>query len=182
MGVVLTGMGNDGAKGVQAVKAAGGCVLAQDEATSVIFGMPAEAIRTGAVDQVVGIEGMYPAIEKYLESFSRQFNRQASDDATGQLRFDAEQYSPGEHVAVFSIAEYSFVISAASFKKFGARTALAERLWIWTSSVAKVRHMVERDSRAYFVVSGYEHFHLPQSRPTTVLILSNSRCGFGGSD
>ena len=71
VGVVLTGMGNDGAKGVQALKAARGYVLAQDEATSVIFGMPAEAIRTGAVDQVVGIDEMYPAIEKYLESFSR---------------------------------------------------------------------------------------------------------------
>jgi two-component system chemotaxis response regulator CheB len=71
VGVVLTGMGNDGAKGVQAVKAGRGCVLAQDEATSVIFGMPAEAIRTGAVNQVVGIDEMYPAIEKYLESICR---------------------------------------------------------------------------------------------------------------
>lgn len=71
VGVVLTGMGNDGAKGVQAVKAGRGCVLAQDEATSVIFGMPAEAIRTGAVNHVVGIDEMYPAIEKYLESICR---------------------------------------------------------------------------------------------------------------
>jgi two-component system chemotaxis response regulator CheB len=71
VGVVLTGMGNDGAKGVQALKAARGFVLAQDEATSVIFGMPAEAIRTGAVDHVVGIDEMYPAIEKHLESICR---------------------------------------------------------------------------------------------------------------
>ena len=72
VGVVLTGMGNDGARGVQALKASRGFVLAQDEATSVIFGMPAEAIRTGAVDHVVGIDEMYPAIEKYLESICRQ--------------------------------------------------------------------------------------------------------------
>jgi two-component system chemotaxis response regulator CheB len=72
IGVVLTGMGNDGAKGVQAVKAARGAVLAQDEASSVIFGMPAEAIRTGAVDRVVGIEEMYSAIEKCLEPICRQ--------------------------------------------------------------------------------------------------------------
>jgi two-component system chemotaxis response regulator CheB len=72
VGVVLTGMGNDGAKGVQALKAARGYVLAQDEATCVIFGMPAEAIRTGAVDQVLGIDEMYGAIEKYLEAFCRQ--------------------------------------------------------------------------------------------------------------
>jgi two-component system, chemotaxis family, protein-glutamate methylesterase/glutaminase len=61
---VLTGMGNDGAKGAQAVKQYGGFVVAQDEATSVIFGMPAEAIKVGAVDQVLPIEQIYPAIEK----------------------------------------------------------------------------------------------------------------------
>jgi two-component system chemotaxis response regulator CheB len=71
IGVVLTGMGGDGAQGIQAVKAGRGWVLAQDEASSVIFGMPAEAIRTGAVDQVVGIDEMYAAIEKYVESISR---------------------------------------------------------------------------------------------------------------
>jgi two-component system, chemotaxis family, protein-glutamate methylesterase/glutaminase len=71
VGVVLTGMGGDGARGVQAIKAARGRVVAQDEATSVIFGMPAEAIRTGAVDLVVGIDEVYPAIEKYVESVLR---------------------------------------------------------------------------------------------------------------
>jgi two-component system chemotaxis response regulator CheB len=69
--VVLTGMGGDGARGVQAVKTAGGWALAQDEATSVIFGMPAEAIRTGAVNQVVGIQRMYSAIEKRIEQIER---------------------------------------------------------------------------------------------------------------
>jgi two-component system chemotaxis response regulator CheB len=64
-------MGGDGAQGVQAVKSARGWVLAQDEATSVIFGMPAEAIRTGVVDQVLGIDDIYPAIEKYVDSISR---------------------------------------------------------------------------------------------------------------
>ncbi len=63
-GVILTGMGNDGTRGVQAVKSAGGHVIAQDEATSVIFGMPAEAIKTGAVDQVLPLEGIYSAVEK----------------------------------------------------------------------------------------------------------------------
>ncbi len=61
---VLTGMGNDGSRGVQVVKAQGGHVIAQDEATSVIFGMPAEAIRTGAVDQVLPIDNIFSAIEK----------------------------------------------------------------------------------------------------------------------
>jgi len=64
IGAVLTGMGNDGARGVQAIKSAGGYVVAQDEATSVIFGMPSEAIKTGAVDQVLPIDSIYNAIEK----------------------------------------------------------------------------------------------------------------------
>ena len=63
-GVILTGMGSDGAKGSQSVKAAGGHTIAQDEVTSVIFGMPAEAIKTGAVDQVLGIDAIVPAVEK----------------------------------------------------------------------------------------------------------------------
>jgi two-component system chemotaxis response regulator CheB len=64
IGVVLTGMGNDGANGAKAIKSAGGMVLAQDEATSVIFGMPAEAIKLGAVDRVLPIDDIYAAIEK----------------------------------------------------------------------------------------------------------------------
>jgi two-component system, chemotaxis family, protein-glutamate methylesterase/glutaminase len=71
IGVVLTGMGSDGAKGARTIKAAGGLVLAQDEATSVIFGMPAEAIKTGAVDQILGIDDIYPAIEKRVLGLSR---------------------------------------------------------------------------------------------------------------
>jgi two-component system chemotaxis response regulator CheB len=61
---ILTGMGNDGSRGVQAIKSAGGHVIAQDESTAVIFGMPSEAIKTGAVDQVLPIEHVYHGIEK----------------------------------------------------------------------------------------------------------------------
>ena len=69
--VVLTGMGSDGARGARAIKSAGGLVLAQDEATSVIFGMPGEAIKAGVVDQVLGIDDIYPAIEKRVLGLSR---------------------------------------------------------------------------------------------------------------
>ncbi|MGE5325531.1 MAG: protein-glutamate methylesterase/protein-glutamine glutaminase [Deltaproteobacteria bacterium] len=72
--VVLTGMGNDGSKGSFAVRAAGGYVIAQDEATSMIFGMPQEAIRTGAVHEVLSLETIPAALEKrvlYLLGASR---------------------------------------------------------------------------------------------------------------
>src|SRR2546430_2070553 len=68
---ILTGMGNDGANGAKAIKNAGGIVLAQDEATSVIFGMPAEAIKTGAVEQVLPIDDIYSAIEKRVLNLCR---------------------------------------------------------------------------------------------------------------
>jgi two-component system chemotaxis response regulator CheB len=71
IGAILTGMGNDGTIGAKAIKAAGGLVLAQDEATCVIFGMPAEAIKAGAVDHVLGIDDIYPAIEKRVIGISR---------------------------------------------------------------------------------------------------------------
>ena len=61
---VLTGMGNDGTNGARAIQSAGGLVLAQDEATCVIFGMPAEVIKAGVVDHVLGIDDIYQAIEK----------------------------------------------------------------------------------------------------------------------
>ena len=56
--VVLTGMGNDGSRGVKAVKKAGGQVLAESEESSVVFGMPREAIATGLVDKVTSIDRM----------------------------------------------------------------------------------------------------------------------------
>ena len=62
LAVVLTGMGDDGARGVLAVKGAGGSVVAESERTAVIHGMPAQAIRTGAVDRVLPLPEIAEAI------------------------------------------------------------------------------------------------------------------------
>jgi two-component system chemotaxis response regulator CheB len=53
VGVILTGMGDDGARGMLEMKQAGAMTIAQDEATCVVFGMPKEAIKLGGVDKVL---------------------------------------------------------------------------------------------------------------------------------
>ena len=58
LAVVLTGMGNDGSKGVRAVKNGEGGVLAESEESAVVFGMPREAIATGLVDKVAPLDRM----------------------------------------------------------------------------------------------------------------------------
>jgi two-component system chemotaxis response regulator CheB len=65
--VVLTGMGNDGAAGVQAVKAAGGLTLAESERTAMIYGMPRAAWETGRVDELVAL----PDLAARLTAFAR---------------------------------------------------------------------------------------------------------------
>ena len=58
VGVLMTGMGDDGAEGLLEMKTAGAATIAQDEASCVVFGMPREAIERGGVDEVVGLAGI----------------------------------------------------------------------------------------------------------------------------
>jgi two-component system, chemotaxis family, protein-glutamate methylesterase/glutaminase len=59
---LLTGMGKDGASGLLALRHAGAQTIAQDEASSVIFGMPKEAIQLGAVDRVLALDQISGAL------------------------------------------------------------------------------------------------------------------------
>jgi two-component system chemotaxis response regulator CheB len=61
-GVVLTGMGRDGADGLLAVRRAGGLAIAQDEATSTVYGMPRQAVLQGAPDLVLPVEEIAGAL------------------------------------------------------------------------------------------------------------------------
>jgi two-component system chemotaxis response regulator CheB len=62
IGVLMTGMGSDGADGLLEMKRAGALTIAQDEASCVVFGMPKEAIERGAADKIVALSGIAQAI------------------------------------------------------------------------------------------------------------------------
>ncbi|HEX7191693.1 MAG TPA: chemotaxis protein CheB, partial [Thermoanaerobaculia bacterium] len=62
LGVIMTGMGADGAAGLLEMKRAGASTIAQDEATCVVFGMPKEAIDSGAVDEILPLHRIPKAI------------------------------------------------------------------------------------------------------------------------
>jgi two-component system chemotaxis response regulator CheB len=62
LAIVLTGMGDDGSHGAVAIREAGGQVIAQDEATSVVWGMPGAVVRAGAADRELALDAVAPEI------------------------------------------------------------------------------------------------------------------------
>ena len=68
LGVILTGMGHDGAAGMLAMKQAGAFTIAQDEASCVVFGMPGEAIKAGGVDRVLPLDEIPAFLLSHLQA------------------------------------------------------------------------------------------------------------------
>ncbi|MGO1468771.1 MAG: protein-glutamate methylesterase/protein-glutamine glutaminase [Tissierella sp.] len=66
VGIILTGMGRDGTDGMKKIKEKGGTTIAQDEATSVVFGMPGSAIENGLVDEVLSLENISKTLNNIL--------------------------------------------------------------------------------------------------------------------
>ncbi len=72
LGVILTGMGDDGARGLKEMREAGAATLAQDEHTSVVWGMPGAAVKLGAVEEVLPLQQVASAIMRLAGSAGRQ--------------------------------------------------------------------------------------------------------------
>lgn len=71
IGIMLTGMGRDGAEGMLAMRKAGAATLGQDEASSVVYGMPKAAFDNGAVEKQLGLKQMTPHVLAMLEASGR---------------------------------------------------------------------------------------------------------------
>jgi len=67
IGVILTGMGRDGARGLKAIRSRGGRTIAQDERTCVVFGMPGEAVSLGAVEEVLPVDRIAGQLLRLVE-------------------------------------------------------------------------------------------------------------------
>jgi two-component system chemotaxis response regulator CheB len=72
IGIILTGMGKDGALGLKEMRNAGAHTFAQDEKSCVVFGMPKEAIAQGAVDEIVPLKEIAPRVMGYLAKRARR--------------------------------------------------------------------------------------------------------------
>ena len=64
IGVILTGMGDDGTEGARAIRNAGGIVLAESQETAVVFGMPGSAVRAGLVNEVLPLQALADKLAK----------------------------------------------------------------------------------------------------------------------
>jgi two-component system chemotaxis response regulator CheB len=68
LGIILTGMGKDGVRGMLEMRQAGAYNIAQDEASCVVFGMPKEAIAAGGVHEVLALQDIAQRTMEYISS------------------------------------------------------------------------------------------------------------------
>lgn len=68
LGVILTGMGRDGARGLKEIRERGGRTIAQDKASCAVYGMPKEAVRLGAAEEVLPLEQIAPTLTQWVQT------------------------------------------------------------------------------------------------------------------
>jgi two-component system chemotaxis response regulator CheB len=82
IGVILTGMGKDGARGLKEMLDNGSHTIAQDEASSVVWGMPGEAVAVGAAEHVVPLENVATKIRSLADTMDITRESRATQDAS----------------------------------------------------------------------------------------------------
>ena len=65
LALVLTGMGADGSQGIQPLRRQGAVTLAESQESSIVFGMPKEAIQTGCIDEVLALDGLIERVMRF---------------------------------------------------------------------------------------------------------------------
>jgi two-component system chemotaxis response regulator CheB len=78
LGVIMTGMGNDGLRGLKSLKSQNGIVLAQNESSCIVYGMPKAAVEAGIVDKVVPLNNLAQEIIEIVETSREQTNNKIS--------------------------------------------------------------------------------------------------------
>jgi two-component system chemotaxis response regulator CheB len=78
LGIIMTGMGDDGAHGLKELHDMGARTLAQDEATCVVYGMPKEAIKLGAVDRVLPLGDIHMEIVRTMQLTGTSADKRSS--------------------------------------------------------------------------------------------------------
>ena len=68
LGVILTGMGRDGARGLKEIRERGGRTIAQDKATCAVYGMPKEAVRLGAAEEILPLDQIGPMLVQWVQT------------------------------------------------------------------------------------------------------------------
>lgn len=84
IGVILTGMGDDGAGGLKEMRDAGAPTIAQDEKTSVVWGMPGEAVKRGAADRILPLERIADALLRLAQNPATSARDTQSSESAGQ--------------------------------------------------------------------------------------------------
>ena len=75
IGIILTGMGSDGTDGAGALRACGSAVIAQDEATSTVWGMPGSVVKAGQASKVMPLEEIGPALRSLVQAGGSRHDR-----------------------------------------------------------------------------------------------------------
>ncbi|MBU8894480.1 chemotaxis protein CheB [Corallococcus sp. H22C18031201] len=68
IGVIMTGMGRDGARGLKEIRERGGRTIAQDESTCVVYGMPREAVQLGAAEEILPVDRIGPTLVQWVDA------------------------------------------------------------------------------------------------------------------